>query len=457
MGLGPLERFLGHATIFTMPLVSFPLPGLSATAVAPLAMPLALLTCGVAIATRSRRTAVPTWLITGWIVLTALLLLSYAPLLIHGFEHVVDLGGRLIRTWLPFLAATTMVLTFALLTRSPTFGPERVLRGIVGSAAVYALVTIMALATAANVPIVSEAYIALREATTTSGRAPIGGLRRVAALAFEPSFAGFEYVGWWLPVAIAALLTPYRRLRRGAPWMLGVFLVGAIATRSLTAAVGLSALFTIGYVIGLMQIRTPINRALVALIVPALGASIFMLPQTASVVARLFTEATRIGSGDTLESGPNDASIAVRAALLHTGLRVGSSFPWTGAGFGIAGYQYASHRPTWTTVNRHMAEYERYLANPDGRVFPTPKNLYARIFSEAGALTLICFLTLLAAALRRAVILAVRPHSAAVIRTLATAAALGLVGSIMGYLSLDSFGIPFLWAWLGVAAGLPKP
>lgn len=452
--LAGLERFLGYATIFVLPLVSFPLPGLTTTAVAPLAAPLALLTCGTALATRSRRASVPTWLVVGWLAFLAALILSYAPLLLEAGHGSVDVRGRLVRAWLPLASATIVMAAFAVLTRSPVFGPSRVVRGLVGSAAVYAVVTLMALATAVDVPVVRDAYAALRDATTTSGRDPIGGLRRVSALAFEPSFAGFEFVGWWLPLAIAGLVAKTRLLRRHVPWMFSIFLLGAIGTRTLTAAIGLAALFAIGYVITLLRIRNRLHRTLVFLIAPVIAAGAAFAPQSASVLNRLASEAARVVTGDILVSGPNDASIAVRAALLHTGLRVGAAHRWTGAGFGIAGYEYPTHRPAWTTVNRHMAEFEQYLADPDGRVFPTPKNLYARVLSEAGPFALVILLALLAAAIARAGRIALRPSANPEARLLATAATLGLAGSIVGYVSLDSFGIPYLWAWLGIAAGL---
>lgn len=454
VGFARLERGLGYATIFALPLVSFPLPGLSATAVAPLSVPLALLVCAFALATRSRRTAVPTWLVIGWLTFLAALVLSYAPLLLDGGASVGDARGRMVRAWLPLVGASITIVAFAVLTRSPVFGPVRVVRGLVASAAVYAVITVMALATTVDVPGISEAYAALRDATTTSGRSPIGGLRRVSALAFEPSFAGFEYVGLWLPLSIAGLVVRTRTLRRHVPWMLTIFLLGAIATRSLTAAGGLAALFAIGYVIGLMRIRNRLHRTLVALIAPILAMSVFLAPQAAQVVDRLTSEVARIGSGDLFERGPNDASLAVRAALLHTGIRVGAAHPWTGAGFGLAGYAYPEHRPAWTTVNRHMAEFDQYLADPDGRVFPTPKNLYARVFSEAGPFALLVLLLLVGSGIVRAGRLALLPRAAPAVRLLATAATLGLAGSALGYMSLDSFGIPFLWAWLGVAAGL---
>lgn len=451
--LGTVERALGYALVFVMPLVSFPMPGLTTTAVAPLSAPVALLVCMVALATRSRRVSVPVWLTALWLTLTAALVASYLPALVAANDGAIG-SERLLRTWLPFVGATATVLAFAVLTRSPTFGPERLLRALFTSAVVYAAVTAMALATARGVPGVTETYAAIRDAVTTSGREPIGGMRRVAALTFEPSFAGFEYVAWWLPMMISATLVRHGDARRRAPWLLGIFFLGALGTLSLTAALGLGALSVITYAVIVRRSKRPVMRAVAFVVVPLLLTTVFMLPQTTSITARVTSEAQRIATGDFSRSGPEDASVAVRAALLHTGLRIAIAYPITGAGFGIAGFEYDRFRPEWTTVSRHMAEFDRYVQDPGGRVYPTPKNLFARLPSEAGALALLSFCTVVTVALRRAARLMGGVRASPTVETLAAAATLGIVGSMMGFMSLDSFGIPFLWAWLGITAAL---
>ena len=113
-----------------------------------------------------------------------------------------------------------------------------------------------------------------------------------------------------------------------------------------------------------------------------------------------------------------------------------------------------------------MVEYERYVGDPNGRVFPTAKNLYVRVANEVGVVGVAVLVALVLWAMQRArrdvrrlpridgkLHGSVTPAAAR--RILAHATLLGLAGSVVAYASLDSFGIPYLWFWIGITAGRP--
>jgi len=316
---------------------------------------------------------------------------------------------------------------------------------------VYGMVGLMSLATTYGVPVVSDLYRHLRELLTTSGATPIGGLRRVTGLAFEPSFAGFEYAAWWLPIAFTLAL--YRRTRVAGVVLGSAFLLAALGTQSITALISLGALLIVAIVTLFRRARSGASAGLV------LAASLVALialsstPSVLRVASRVSTQLPDFVSGEYFNGGPRDPSLSERAALLHNAVNIAVAHPLFGAGFGLAGYRFGEFRPAWTYNNPYLKTYEAYLSDPDGNVFPSAKNLYVRIWSETGIVGLFLLLAFIRTGFARAIRASRQELSFQGAQWLGVATILGLIASSVAYLSLDSFGIPFLWAWLGIASG----
>ena len=457
--VGLSYRALSVATVVTLPLVSVPLlPATAATAVTPVSVVFATLLVVGHTLLGARSLHLPRWLIIGGLVTAMAVVASYLPVIVDLSAYGVDPSqavSRALRAIATLLASGVYVAAFFVMVRSTHVGTERLIRIAMAAAAIHAVVALLALATVIGVPGLSDVYRVLREALTTSGANPIGGLRRVAALSFEPSFAGFEYVGWWLPITVAMAFTV--RMRWIGIGLTAVFGTAAAATFSLTAALGLAIVASVAGTIHAGTLRGALRRAMFVFGAVVALSVLLVLPPVVSVLDRIGQQLPLIVSGEFAERGPRDPSLAVRGALLHTGVDVAVAHPATGAGFGLAGYRFSEHRPAWTFVNPYMAEYVRYLEDPDGRVFPSAKNLYVRAWSEAGPLLVLTLLALIVLAFRRSVALVRRGPRDDAHRWLGLAAALGIAGSAAAYLSLDSFAIPYLWAWLGIVAGMRYP
>ena len=451
-----------------LPLVSVPfLPFVRTSAVAPLVVPLAGLVVAAAFVTAPRRLAIPrtpAWFALAFLAVVAA---SYAVPVLHPDAYDVtasDVVRRLIRAFLPLVAAGLVTWMGYLLIRHPRMGFLAVVRGLLVAAWVHAAVALLSLATIVGIPFLDDAYRLLRTLFATSGVSPIGGLERATSLAVEPSFAGFEYVALWIPFTAALALEP--RTRRTGLLLGTVFLAAALATASLTAAVGILVVGGIWGTWVLRRVRPPALAGVAGLVALLAVTAVPLLPGASDLLARAGRDVPAVLDGRFAASGPSDPSLAVRAALVHTAANGAVAFPFTGAGFGLAGYRFDEWRPAWTTRNPYMAEYERYVGDPNGRVFPTAKNLYVRVANEVGAVGVAVLVALVVWAVQR-VRRDVRrlpridetqqgfvtPPVAQ--RILAHATLLGLAGSVVAYASLDSFGIPYLWFWIGITAGRP--
>lgn len=459
LGRGSVFRALSYATVLTLPLVSVPLlPETAATAVTPISIVFAALLLASRFVGAVRYARVPRWLLLGALLTTTAVIMSYLPVVFDPAALGVDghrLLSRSIRAIVTLGAAGIYVGAFFVMLRSRHIGPERFTRIVVVAGCIHAVVALLAIATALGVPVLNDVYRAMREVLTTSGASPIGGLRRVAALGFEPSFAGFEYAGWWVPISLALAFNP--RTRWSGVGLTGVFTTAALATVSLTAALGLIVVAGTAALVYVATVRGAVARALFVCAAIAALALAPTVPPVASVLERVARQVPALVSSELLERGPRDPSLAVRGALLHTALNVSVAYPLTGAGFGLAGYRFPEYRPAWTFVNPYMSEFVRYLEHPDGRVFPTAKNLYVRASSEAGLLFLAVLIGLVTVGMWQGVVLARRSAPGDQRRWVGLAATFGIAGSAAAYLSLDSFAIPYLWAWLGIVAGARAP
>ncbi len=458
-----ITRALAVAFLLSIPLVSFPwFPSGLGSIISPASLyflvPLLVLSFAAATVRRRWRKSHLVWGI--WVLFPVII--SGLPLLLYTYPAPEgQVVFRYARAGLSIAFAVSFYLAGHYLATSLPNSSRFIVR-VLNFGLVLALgIGLLGALTIIRTPLITELYIMLRELTTVSGSNVIGGLNRLAALTFEPSFAGLEYTVWWLPFSIAAFVTLRKRRYLVASLALAVF---ALLSFSLTGLVGLFGLLLV--LVWLGRYRRLI-RLLVTLVVIGASLALPLAPllgfdQGAVALQRISQEWERLEQGDLQRSGPSDGSLAVRSALTHTALNVWLATPLTGAGLGVAGYLFAHHVPAWVYVNPYMEEYWRYVLDPDaGRVFPSAKNFYLRVLSEMGLVGLIVVIGLGFAIVSR-LFKAWRTLKSTSTNGAAHAhASLLLLASLLSsgamafcYLSVDSFAFPFLWVWWGLGIGL---
>lgn len=457
----------GAAFLILMPLTSFPwFPSILRTIVAPASLyPLAVLVgAGVVAWSFRARTSLTT--VTA---LTALALALSGNLLVslnQANAASVDTGAVVYR-WLRAVLSIAMACGFLLggfvfagwHRRSPIV----VVRSMIVALVVAAPFAFLGIATMLSIPGARSAYSLAREITATSGATPIGDLQRFVALTFEPSFAALELTTWWLPFTIGGFLTT-RKVRYAAASIL--LLVLAVATQAITAVAGVLGLAVTAVLIEGRRVSRAGISASIGIVCVGILALTWLETSAAAernpVTGRVATEVRRAIDGSLFERGPSDGSLAVRSALGHTALRVWASTPVFGAGLGSSGYLFGSHVPEWAYRNNSLAEYWAYVDNPQGKIFPSAKNLYLRIASDAGIVGLAAFMATFVAIVVK--IARMRRHELdrnasqetqlqGARSWLATSALLASGGAAFAYFSVDSFALPFLWVWWGLALG----
>lgn len=395
-------------------------------------------------------------------LVTIFCILSVAPLIFTTYEDVASLNVVIPRMFRSLLTVGIAGLTFlgALLCTSSLRGGANWTVSVVSVGLILMLtVAILAIGAMLGVPSLAEAYTFLRELFTTSGENVIGRYRRLALLAFEPSFAGMELTGWWLPFVLSAAIV----LRRTWSWITAVLLIVlAGLTQSLTGLFGLAGLIA-------MLMFTPViskklakvaSRTLVFAISLIIVLSLIDSEKITSVSDRIEAQASLIMSGRFAREGPSDGSLAVRYGLAQTAFNVWARFPVLGAGTGLAGYWFQAEVPDWVYVNLRMDEYWSYVRNPDAGVFPSAKNLYLRILSENGLVGLFLFLALVFIMFLRTQRLYRQLSNCTASdvftkeRIILLASIFGTVAMMANYFSVDSYAIPFLWTWWGLSEGI---
>lgn len=365
---------------------------------------------------------------------------------------------RYLRTVLSIAIAVASYLGAQLIARHLLGGGRVVVATLRIAARAFAVVGLLGAAAMVRLPGLTELYVLLREATTTNGANVIGGMHRLVSLTFEPSFAGLEYTAWWLALALALALVHGRGW-----WLVGAYVLFTLFTKSITGLLGLTGLALALALLGRTQRRLRLAAALVA-IGALVGLSVLpLLSQTRSVpvVTRLTQEVGRLFDGSLARNGPSDGSLAVRAALAHTALNVWRVAPVLGTGLGLSGYRFEDHPPEWADRSVYLAEYWGYVLTPEGRVYPSAKNLYLRLLSDTGVVGLLLFFAVAATAvapiLRAWRCLHRLPTGERELHrsdaTVLLASLLGAGAALAGYTSVDSFAFPFLWTWWGLGVG----
>jgi len=453
-----ITRFLWGAALFTLPVTSFRyFPGMGeGTLVRPLAFyPIALLMAIIVVQLRRGKTEFPrasVWTPLATFVLFALAASSYGalldPLPLRGQEYF----GRVIRAWITVAIGFSFFISAVWMNRSEDdlrFTVRWLLAGFVMDvlwSGVQSLAFYTPLLEKATVTHWQRAF-SMRELVRTN---------RVSGMAYEPAWLAGQIATLYLPWLVAALLTRVRVTR--FKWyeiiLLGFASALLLATYSrgglLTALVALMLTLLIA---GREEIRAAwrwfagsalfLRLGVAVLVIGALtGAGIFLSQK--EYITRLFNS-----NADSVEEFIIENSAGARAAYTFGALGAYAESPWLGVGLGASGFYIYDHLPDWSlTVVPEIAKQ----LSPENRLYPNPKNMYARLLAETGLIGLFLFLAFQFHILGDALTFLQKKDS--LTRFLAVAGLFSWFAILIYNATQDSFAVPNIWINFGALAGM---
>ncbi|HXD10402.1 MAG TPA: O-antigen ligase family protein [Anaerolineales bacterium] len=461
--LTALTRFLWGAALFMLPVTSFryfPFMG-EGTLVRPLSFyPIALLIPILLLQLWRGKISVPR---TGvWIPLSAFVLFTMAassygalldPLPLRGQEYF----GRVIRAWVTIVIGLSFFVAAVWMNRNEDdlrFTLRWLLAGFVMDAlwsGVQALAFYTPLLNKVTVTMWQRSF-SMRELVRTN---------RVSGMAFEPAWLAGQIATVYLPWLVAAALTRVRLTRfRWFEWiLLGLASLLLLATYSrgglLTAILALTLTVLIAgsaeinsarrwFISGFQRGSNWLLR--VGIVVLALGALIgagaFLSRK--EYITRLFNS-----DAASIEEFIIENSAGARAAYTFGALGAYDESPWLGVGLGASGFYIYDHLPDWSMTT--VPEIARQLS-PDNRLYPNPKNMYARLLAETGLIGFFLFLAFQFSVLGD--VLTLLQKRTSLRRFVGVAGLFSWFAVLIYNATQDSFAIPNIWVNLGVLAGL---
>ena len=461
--LDGIARFLWGAALFCLPVTSFryyPLLG-EGTFVRPLALyPIALLLVVILIQFLRGKSSIPR---TGVLVpLAAFVLFAITasslgtwldPLPMRGQEYF----GRVIRAWATIVIGLSFFVSALWMNRSEEdlkFSVRWMLVGFTMDVA-WSIVQMLALYT----PILEKEMVthwqllfSVRELTIAD---------RVSGMAYEPAWLAGQISTVYLPWLFAALLTCVRvtRFRWLEPVLFafsGLLLLTALSRGGILASgaalvltfllVGRAELHAIWnwFASGFGSIGGAILRGGITVgLIGAFAGAIFFLSQN-DYVARLFNS-----DAGSVEEFIVENYAGARGAYIFGALGAYEESPLSGVGLGASGFYIYDNLPDWSLT--FVPEIARQLA-PNSRLYPNPKNMYARLLAETGLIGFALFFMYLFSVLGDA-LLALR-GSAVLSRYLGIAALFSWFAILLYNATQDSFTTPNLWINFGILAGI---
>lgn len=455
--MAKLTRFLWGATLFALPVASFRyFPGMGAgTYVRPLAFyPVALLLPLLLIQLIRRQTTFPRigalTPLVGF-ALIALIASSFGawldPLPLRGQDYF----GRVIRAWATFVIGLSFFIAAVWMNRNKDdlkFSVKWILAGFaldVAWSGVQALAFYTPLLPKVMVTHWQLAF-SMRELVRTN---------RVSGMAYEPAWLAGQIATVYLPWLFASLLTGIRLTR--FKWLeiilLGFAGILILATYSrgglLTAgaAITLTLLST-----GRAELRSVMKRfisknwgwrfGITALMLGGLvGAGAFLAQK--EYITRIFSSNAKNVKEFVIEN-----SAGARSAYLIGTLGVYERSPLLGVGLGASGFYIYDHLPDWSLTV--VPEIARQLS-PENKLYPNPKNMYARLLAETGLIGFFVFAAFQFSLLADA--LSALQGKNIMARYLGIAGLFSWIALAAYNFTQDSFATPNLWINLGILAG----
>jgi len=456
-------RFLWGAALFTLPVTSFryfPFMG-EGTLVRPLSFyPIALLIPILILQLWRGKTSVPrtgVWIPLSAFVLFTLAASSYgallAPLPLRGQEYF----GRVIRAWVTIVIGLSFFIAAVWMNRNEDdlrFTLRWLLAGFVFDVLWSGVQSI-----AFYTPLLDKVTVTMWQRTFSMRE--LVRTNRVSGMAFEPAWLAGQIATVYLPWLVAAVLTRLRLTRfKWFEWvLLGLASLLLLATYSrgglLTAVLAL--ILTV-----LIAARTELSSALhwfmsgfqrggswllrvgvlMVLLGGLIGAGLFLGRK--EYISRLFNS-----DAASVEEFIIENSAGARAAYTFGALGAYDESPWLGVGLGASGFFIYDHLPDWSITT--VPEIARQLS-PDNRLYPNPKNMYARLLAETGLIGFFLFLAFQFSVLGD--VLTLLQKKTSLLRCLAVAGLFSWFAVLIYNFTQDSFAIPNIWINLGVLVGL---
>lgn len=284
---------------------------------------------------------------------------------------------------------------------------------------------------------------------------------RISGLAYEPAWLAGQLATLYIPWLFAALLTKNRVTR--AKWLEPLLL--ALSTLVLLSTYSRGGILIAAGVAGLTfllagreQLRAAANwffggfrrgmqgwlvrLGLVTVIAAVLLGAFAFLSQK-----NYFRRLWEI-SADNLTEYLVDINAGARSAYSAGALAAFDAHPVTGVGLGASGFWIYANLPDWSLTS--VPEIARQL-NPENRLYPNPKNMYARLLAETGLVGMVLFFVFLFSVLADALSALRRPGF---LRLLGVAGLFAWLAIALYNLTQDSFATPNIWLIPGMLAGM---
>ena len=457
------SRFLWGAALLTLPVTSFryfPFLG-DTTYVRPLAFyPIAFLIPLLLIQILRGRASLPhagaLTPLTVW-VLFILVATSFGslldPLPLRGQEY----AGRAIRAWVTLIIGLSFFISAVWMNRNEDdlrFTVRWLLAGLMMDvlwSGVQSLAFYTPLLEKVTVTHWQRAF-SMRELVRTN---------RVSGMAYEPAWLAGQLVTVYLPWLLASLLTRLRVTR--FKWLevtlfsLTVLLLLATFSRGgLLIAVSASILTIL--IAGRAELRSLsswfisgfqgggnwiLRVAMLVLAIGALAGAGLFLGQKGYITRLFETQA------DSIEDFIIKNSAGARAAYTFGALGAYEHSPLTGVGLGASGLYIYENLPDWAMTT--VPEIARQLS-PENRLYPTPKNMYARLLAETGLFGFILYFAFLFSVLGDS-LMGLQSRKT-FMRYLGIAGLFSLMAIALYNNTQDSFATPNIWLIPGVVTGM---
>lgn len=461
----PLERmarFLWGAALLSLPVTSFryyPFLG-DSTFVRPLALyPIGLLMLIALVQFVRGKAPVPR---VGVLVpLTAFVLFVLTassfgawldPLPMRGQEYF----GRVLRAWVTVAIGLSFFVSALWMNRSEDdlrFSVRWILAGLVINT-LWSGVQMLAIFT----PLLEKETVSHWQLAFSMRELVIA--KRVSGMAYEPAWLAGQIATVYLPWLFAALLTRQRVTR--FVWLEPVLL--GCAGLLLLTSLSRGGLFTSGMalaltflLVGRAEMRASWNwftsgfknavgallrLGIVVALVTVFAGAIFFLSRN-DYVARLFNS-----DADSVEEFVVENYAGARGAYTYGALGAYEESPFFGVGLGASGFYIYDNMPDWAMTN--VPEIARQFS-PKNRLFPNPKNMYARLLAETGLLGFALFF-IYQFSLLGDILNALK--GSVVLRYAGIAALFSWIAILIYNATQDSFATPNIWINFGILAGM---
>jgi len=287
---------------------------------------------------------------------------------------------------------------------------------------------------------------------------------RISGMAYEPAWLAGQIATLYLPWLFAALVTNTRlfsRMKWLEPVLLAISLLVILATYSrggLFVAVGASGLTflfagrevmrsTWGWFLGGFRrgIKAWLVRlGLITAVIGVIFGSFVFLSQK-GFFRRLWET-----SADNLTEYLVGINAGGRSAYAAGAMAAFDEHPVTGVGLGASGFYIYANLPDWTLTT--VPEIAKQL-NPENRLYPNPKNMYARLLAETGLVGFVLFFIFQFSVLGDSLSAL---GGRGFLRLLGVAGLFAWLAIALYNVTQDSLATPNLWLIPGILAGLSQ-